>query len=90
MINVVCYVFQRWFLLWTVDIIQGCETSICGDYEFHIHRVYSGTCVLWIPWDQPKVSRLSRCPDFPHKNVSFGITVRCVDYAGVHIFKCPD
>ena len=28
-------------------------------------RVYSGTCVLWTPWDQPKVSRLSRCPDFP-------------------------
>ena len=26
---------------------------------------YSGTCVLWIPWDQPKVSRLSRCPDIP-------------------------
>ena len=32
------------------------------------HRVkytYSGTCVLWTPWDQPKMSRLSRCPDFP-------------------------
>ena len=28
-------------------------------------RLYSGTCVLWTPWDQPKVSRLSRCPDFP-------------------------
>ena len=27
--------------------------------------VYSGTCVIWTPWDQPKVSRLSRCPDFP-------------------------
>ena len=27
--------------------------------------MYSGTCVLWTPWDQPKVSRLSRCPDFP-------------------------
>ena len=26
---------------------------------------YSGTCVLWTPWDQSKVSRLSRCPDFP-------------------------
>ena len=23
---------------------------------------YSGTCLLWTPWDQPKVSRLSRCP----------------------------
>ena len=23
------------------------------------------TCVLWTPWDQPKVSRLLRCPDFP-------------------------
>ena len=25
-----------------------------------------------------------------HDNVSFGTTDRCVDYAGVHIFKCPD
>ena len=25
-----------------------------------------------------------------HDNVSFGTTARCVDYAGVHIFKCPD
>ena len=23
-------------------------------------------------------------------NVSFGTTARCVDYAGVHVFKCPD
>ena len=23
-------------------------------------------------------------------NKSFGTTARCVDYAGVHIFKCPD
>ena len=30
-----------------------------------LYREYSGTCVLWRPWDQPKVSRLSRCPDFP-------------------------
>ena len=28
-------------------------------------KIYSGTCVLWTPWDQQKVSRLSRCPDFP-------------------------
>ena len=26
---------------------------------------YSETCVLWTPWDQQKVSRLSGCPDFP-------------------------
>ena len=25
-----------------------------------------------------------------HDNVSFGTIARCVDYAGVHIFKCPD
>ena len=25
-----------------------------------------------------------------HDNVSFGTITRCVDYAGVHIFKCPD
>ena len=30
-----------------------------------IIAVYSVTCLLWTPWDQPKVSRLSRCPDFP-------------------------
>ena len=62
------------------------------------YTVHSGTCVLWTPWDQPKVSRLSRCPDYQgvlifqvslHDNVSFGTTARCVD-AGVHIFKCPD
>ena len=46
--------------------------------------------ILWTPWDQPKVSRLSRCPDFPGQFASFGITARYVDYAGVHIFKCPD
>ena len=37
-----------------------------------------------------KVSRLSRCPDFPGQFTLFGTTARCVDYAGVHIFKCPD
>ena len=26
---------------------------------------------------------------FLHDNVSFGTTVKCVDYAGVHIFKYP-
>ena len=55
---------------------------------------YSGTCVLWTPWDQPKVSRLSRCPDFPgqllYDKAPFGTIARCPDYAGVHIFKCPD
>ena len=25
-----------------------------------------------------------------HDDVSIGTTARCVDYAGVHIFKCPD
>ena len=25
-----------------------------------------------------------------YNNVSFGIIARSVDYAGVHIFKCPD
>ena len=24
-----------------------------------------------------------------HNNISFGTTARCMDYAGVHIFKCP-
>ena len=40
-----------------------------------------------------------KCPDYQvvlifqvslHDNVSFGTTARCVDYAGVHIFKGPD
>ena len=22
--------------------------------------------------------------------ISFGTTARCVDYAGIHVFKCPD
>ena len=30
-----------------------------------IKHVLSGTCVLWTPWDRQKVSRLSRCLDFP-------------------------
>ena len=39
------------------------------------------------------------CPDYQgvlifqvslHDNVSFGTTARYVDYASVHIFKCPD
>ena len=46
---------------------------ICNPYDniatksLHIalKLQYSGTCVLWTPWDQPKVSRLSRCPNFP-------------------------
>ena len=54
---------------------------------------FSGTCVLWTPRDQPKVSRLSRLPDFPvslYDKASFGTITKCVDYAGVLIFKCPD
>ena len=40
-----------------------------------------------------------KCPDYQgvlifqvslYDNVSFGTTARCVDYAGVHILKCPD
>ena len=40
-----------------------------------------------------------KCPDYQgvlifqvslHDNVSLGNTARCVDYADVHIFKCPD
>ena len=39
------------------------------------------------------------CPDYQddlifqvslHDNVSFGTTARCVNYAGVHLFKYPD
>ena len=29
-----------------------------------IYMTYSETCVLWTPWDQQKVSILSRCSDF--------------------------
>ena len=60
-----------------------------------MHMVYSGTCTCIMDTLGPaklKVSRLSRCPDFQvslHDNVSFGTTARCVDYASVHIFKCP-
>jgi len=29
-----------------------------------VRNNYIETCVLRTPWDQPKVSRLPRCPDF--------------------------
>ena len=61
--------------------------------RFTMSFKYSGTCVLWTPWDQQKVSRLSRCPDFhvslPDK-APFGTMTKYVDYVGVPIFKCPD
>ena len=53
---------------------------------------YSGTCVLWAPWDRKK------CPDYQgvlifqvilYDKVQFGTSAKCLDYAGVHIFKCP-
>ena len=45
---------------------------------------------------------MQKCPDYQgvmhdwiyqvnlHNNVSFGTTARCVDYAGLPIFRCPD
>ena len=44
---------------------------------------------------------LQKCPDYQgvrvlifqvslHDNVSFGTIGRCMDYVGVHTFKCPD
>ena len=55
--------------------------------------IHSGACVVWTPWDHPKVSRLSRCPDLQvslYDKASFGNIAKCVDNAGVLIFKCPD
>ena len=52
----------------------------CKEYSF---KIYTGTCVLWTPWDRLKVSRLS------NDKVTFGTSTKCVDYAGVLIFKCP-
>ena len=55
-------------------------------------HIYSGTCVLWTPWDQKK------CPDYQgvlifqvilYDKVQFGTSAKCLDYAGVRIFKCP-
>ena len=43
----------------------GCEhqlnddVSVCKCVGVHIKFMYSGTCVLWTPWDQPKA-----CPDY--------------------------
>ena len=34
-------------------------------YVQGVCTVYSGTCVFWTPWEQPKVSWFSRCPDMP-------------------------
>ena len=62
--------------------------------RFLYQDVYSGICVLWTPWDQPKVSRLSRhiliFQVSLYDKAPFGTIARCPDYAGVHIFKCPD
>ena len=46
--------------------------------------IYSGTFVLWTPWDQQKKPSLLRCPDF-HEKVSFGTSAMCVGY----ICRCP-
>ena len=40
----------------------------------------------WTPLDKQKVSMLSRCSD----KAPFGTISKCVYYAGVLIFKCPD
>ena len=53
---------------------------------------HNGTCVIWIPWDQLsiliiKVSRFSRSA-YVLKGY-FGTTTKCVDHAGVLIFKYP-
>ena len=48
------------------------------------------TCVFRTPWDQPKVSWLSRCPDFPGQFICKWTITKCPDYEGVPIFKCPD
>ena len=50
------------------------------------------------PWDQQKLSRLSRCPDFPGhftQKVTFETSTKCLDYtvpifSSVHInrFHC--
>ena len=48
--------------------------------------------VLWTSWDRKK------CPDYQgvlifqvilYDKVQFGTSAKCLDYAGVHIFKCP-
>ena len=49
--------------------------------------MHSGTCVIWISWDQQTVSRLSRCSDFQGHFIWFGTAYNCLDYAGVFIFS---
>ena len=60
----------------------------CG----YIKAKYSGTCVLWTPWGQQK------CPGYQgvlvfqvilYEKVTFGTSSKSLDYAGVHILKCP-
>ena len=46
-------------------MILYCMIMAVTNTMAHLKKRYSGTCVLWTPWDQPKASGLSRCPDFP-------------------------
>ena len=67
----------KYYIVWSIHawMLYMCMGDVFIDYSPYMcnyiitHAItmntVSGTCVLWTPWDQPKVSRLSRCPDFP-------------------------
>ena len=61
---------------------------ICNKIEFQ--KILSSRNLT--PWDQPKLLRLLKCPDFPGQLTLkdyFGTSTKSVDYVGVLIFKCP-
>ena len=57
----VCTVVHSWpWIYW----LKHLQANTMARHSFWI-CAYSETCVFRTPWDQLKVSWLSRCPDFP-------------------------
>ena len=60
--------------------------------QFPLQMIYSGSRVLWTPWDRQK------CPDYQgvliflvilYDKVQFGTSTKCLGYAGVrNRFDC--
>ena len=64
------------YMLSVLSYHQWCMDDLCNV------RNYSGTCVLWIPWDQPK------CPDYQGVLSIYIIMYhgyKCVDYVDIYI-----
>ena len=79
-----------------------CECNTCYKWE-DTTEIYSAKLMAINEYSEPvyygHLGTSQKCPDYQgflifqvslHDNVSFGTIARCVDYAGDHIFKCPD